>query len=397
MVASGNMPNRSIALDVFRGMTVALMILVNNPGSWDHIYWPFEHAAWNGLTPTDLVFPFFLFAVGNAAALVLPKLRERSRLPGNHDYFLKVMKRTVLIFTIGFFLGWFPFFAWVHDALIFKSWTMMNGHGVEVGIRIMNVLQRIAVCYGLACGLLYLFPKRVLEMSGAILIFYWGLCMTFGHGPFPYSQEGFFGTGIDRLILGPLHLYQGDGPNFDPEGLMSSLPGIAQVMLGYWAGQKLREKKKQAFYWQGALLVGVGLLWSLVMPLNKKLWTSSYVMVTTGLALIVLALLVARLDEKSGASKSPGIVIRFFEAFGKNPLFIYVFSSFLPKLLSLIRVPSGFPQEEEVTPFKWFYEHVCTQLPGPPENGSLLYAALLVLLYGWIALKLDERKIYVRV
>ncbi len=177
---------RSRALDVFRGFTVALMILVNNPGSWSFIYPPFEHAPWHGLTPTDLVFPFFLFAVGNALSLVSPDL-------------MKSAKRTALIFLIGLFLNWFPLFTWVGNDFVFKSWTWVNAEGLEVGLRILGVLQRIALAYGLAALFCSLFKKHILLVSVLLLAFYWVLCISFGVGDI-YSLEGWFGTKIDKLI-----------------------------------------------------------------------------------------------------------------------------------------------------------------------------------------------------
>jgi len=382
---------RSIALDVFRGLTVALMILVNNPGSWSHVYAPLLHAPWHGFTPTDLVFPFFLFAVGNASAIVLPRLWEENR----SLFFQKVLKRTLLIFLIGLCLNWVPFFVWVGDELKFKSWTWINAEGIEVGLRIFGVLQRIALSYGLAAVLCYFFPKRVLATSLVLLLIYWGLCLIFGHGPDIYSIEGWFGTHVDRFLFGPVHLYQGDGAPFDPEGLTSALPSVAQVMLGFWAGNKLIKTEKRLvlreFALYGLAMVGVGLLWSLVHPINKKIWTGSYVLVTTGLALWLLAILVGQLDIKG----KRGWWVTVMEAFGKNPLFIYVMSGLIPKTLALTRIPHL--DGKYLTPFQWFYEHVCAHFPGSPNNGSLLYAIILVSAYGALALWLDKKKIYFKV
>ena len=371
---------RSRALDVFRGLTVALMILVNNPGSWGSVYPPFLHAPWHGLTPTDLVFPFFLFAVGNALSLVSPDLK-------------KSLKRTILIFLIGLGLNWVPMFTWVGDDLIFKSWTWINTEGAEVGLRIMGVLQRIALAYGFASVFCFFFKRQVFLVSVLLLILYWGLCAWLGTGDV-YSIEGWFGTSLDRMIFGSLHLYQGEGVAFDPEGLMSTIPSISQVLLGFWAGEKLKsfgsEKILKNFSGTGSLLILAGVIWDFIHPINKKIWTGSYVLVTTGLALILLGFLVEALDVKKQKLKWAG----FFEAFGKNPLFIFVMSALIPKTLGLIRIPAG---EKFLTPFQWFYENVCALFPGPPENGSLLYALILVGGYGVLVWWMDKRKIYVRV
>lgn len=382
--------SRSLALDVFRGLTVALMILVNNPGTWSHIYDPLEHAPWHGLTPTDLVFPFFLFAVGNAQSLVLPRIWETN----TKKYFLKkVWKRTLFIFLIGLFLNWYPFFTWIGDELKFKSWTWVNAEGFETGIRIMGVLQRIALAYGISAVLEYLFPKKVLTVSLILLGVYWGLCLLFG-GADPFSLEGFFGTAFDRSVLGTAHVYLGEGVPFDPEGLMSTLPAVAQVMLGYWVGRILvafnPRRTMKALLKRGTNLLLLGLLISPLIPLNKKIWTSSYVLVTTGLAILILALLVYLFDRKNLRPR----FMKFFEAFGKNPLFIFVLSGLVPKTMSLIRIPQG---EKFLTPLQWFYETVCSKFPGPPENGSLLYAVILVSLYGALAIWMDKKKIYLKV
>ena len=181
------MQKRFYSLDIFRGATVALMILVNNPGSWSHIFPPLEHALWEGCTPTDLVFPFFLFAVGNAMAFVIPRLKEKSQTL----FFQKIFKRSVIIFALGLFLNWLPFFYWHNDSLVFKQWAFLNtdsnGNSFEDGVRIMGVLQRIAVCYFLASIIAYYFNfKKVIYISLAVLLAYWFATWFFG-GQNPYS------------------------------------------------------------------------------------------------------------------------------------------------------------------------------------------------------------------
>jgi predicted acyltransferase len=375
--------NRSLALDVFRGLTVALMILVNNPGTWSHVYAPFAHAKWHGLTPTDLVFPFFLFAVGNALALVMPRLRESG------EYGSIVFKRTLIIFTIGFFMNWFPGFVWIGDSLIFKSWTWINAEGVLVGLRILGVLQRIALAYGLSALILYFFEKKSIAISIFILLVYWFLCYSLGTGDV-YSLDGWFGTGIDRKILGEVHLYQGEGVAFDPEGFMSTVPSISQVLLGYWAGKTLLEKNLKQLIVAGLGMLILGCCWHYIHPINKKIWTGSYVLVTTGLALWLLSAVYWLLDVKKISNKATA----FFEAYGKNPLFIYILSLFVPKTFSLVRIPQD---DKFLTPLQWFYENVCAFFPGDPKNGSLLYSVILVGLYGIVAICLNKKKIYFKV
>lgn len=381
---------RSIALDVFRGLTVALMIMVNNPGSWAYMYEPLKHAPWHGLTLTDLVFPFFLFAVGNAQSLVFPKFFEQNT---KKYFFKKVWRRTLIIFSIGFLLNWFPFFTWVGNELIPRSWTWFNQDGIEVGIRVMGVLQRIALAYGLSATIIYFFPKKVLSIGIFILMFYWGLCVLLGSGDV-YSLEGFFGTKWDRLIFGNVHLYRGEGVAFDPEGLVSTIPAVAQVMFGYWIGRILvafnPRRTMKALIKRGVIFTILGLVVSLAHPINKKIWSSSYVFITTGLGILLLALSVYVLDRKKMKLKTSYL----FEAYGKNPLFIFVLSSIIPKFMGLIRISY---EGKSVNPLQWFYETVCAKFPGPPENGSLLYSLVLMVLYGMLAVYLDRKKIYIKV
>src|SRR5690606_17626035 len=326
------MNKRYYSLDVFRGATVALMILVNNPGSWSHLFSPLAHARWHGCTPTDLVFPFFLFAVGNAMAFVMPRLRES----GDAAFWKKIGKRTVLIFGIGLFLNWWPFVQWQGDSLVFKHWVSPDNP--DRGIRILGVLQRIALAYCFASILVYyLREKWVIGVSAAILLVYWGVCAAFG-GADPYSLAGWFGTAIDKAILGIPHMYKGEGVPFDPEGLMSTLPAIVQVVIGYLTGHYIRAQGQVRWVWPklpipdmpiykmlaglfaaAVLLYVGGLFWGLAFPINKKIWTSSYVFYTSGLALLALGTaiwFVEVLNVRNGLT-------RFFDVFGKNPLFIF--------------------------------------------------------------------------
>lgn len=410
------MNQRYYSLDVFRGATVALMILVNNPGSWSHMYSPLAHAPWHGLTPTDLVFPFFLFAVGNAMAFVMPRFQQA----GDAHFWKKVVKRTVLIFVIGLLLHWSPFVQWKEGALALKPWEWTNAAGDTVGIRIPGVLQRIALCYFFASVIVYYAKPRGAFLIGALLLLlYWALCIL-GNPADPYSLTGWFGNDIDKAIFSPAHLYRGESLNgkpyvFDPEGLMSTIPAITQVIFGYLVGdyiikkgkmfaQDANETVKQLGPFQmltGLFLAAVALLfagyaWSLSFPVNKKIWTSSYVLVTTGLAITVLATLIYAIEIKG----KRGWWSSFFDVFGKNPLFIFVLSGFLPRLLGLIRIPNGFTESgapKYLSPFSWYYENVAKQIPGAPENGSLFYAITMILTYWAIVYWMDKKKIYVKV
>jgi len=388
---------RFYSLDVFRGATVALMIMVNNPGSWGHIYAPFEHAPWHGATPTDLVFPFFLFAVGNAMAFVIPRLEKA----GTTAFLKKVFTRTLLIFAIGLFLNWSPFVKWSGDSLVFKHWV--DPENPTSGIRILGVLQRIALSYFFASLIVFFFKIRGAYFTSFLLLLgYWVLCLLLGTPGDPYSMNGYFGTAIDKSILGVAHMYKGEGVPFDPEGLISTLPSIVQVIFGYFVGNYIQQKGKSYemlsnLFVAGSILIFTGLCWDLVFPMNKKIWTSSFVLYTSGLAMTVLSIFIYLIEFK----QVRGAWSRFFDVFGKNPLFIFVLSGFLPRILALLRWVDHVDPETGKTvytsAFPWFYEHICKPVSDNLKNGSLLYAICMIAFYWSIVYLLDRKRIYIKV
>jgi len=377
------MNQRFYSLDVFRGATVALMILVNNPGSWGHIFPPLEHASWHGVTPTDLVFPFFLFAVGNAMAFVMPKLDAA----GEGAFWKKVITRSLLIFGIGMFLNWFPFIKY-GDAGNFVAKPFEN-------LRIFGVLQRIAVSYFFASVIVHYFKVRGSFVVGMfILLFYWFLCVAANPSD-PFSLNGWFGTNIDKAN-------HGEGVAFDPEGLMNSFAAIVQVILGYLVGNYILQKGKthemlNGLFVAGCVLVFAGFCWDMVFPLNKKIWTSSYTIYTTGLALLILSMMIYLLDFKN----TKAAWSRFFDVFGKNALFIFAMSALIPKSLALIRISNGFTtagKPKYLSPLSWFYETLCKPIfPGDPRIGSLIYAFCFIGMMWFLAWLLDKKKIYIKV
>lgn len=396
------MNQRFYSLDVFRGATVALMILVNNPGSWEHIYTPLEHAPWHGCTPTDLVFPFFLFSVGNALAFVIPKLA----VAGEAAFWRKILMRSLLIFLIGLMLNWFPFIKWNDNHLVFKPWQYIDAEGNPAGVRILGVLQRIALAYLLAAVIIRFCKARGSFVAACfILLAYWFLCVAANPAD-PFSLQGWFGTAIDKSILHDAHMYHGEIVNgspvvFDPEGFMSLFAAIVQVILGYLVGNYIVNKGRipemlNGLFVSACVLVFAGLCWNMVFPLNKKIWTSSFTVYTTGIALLSLSVFIYIIEFKGWR----GWWSKFFDVFGKNPLFIFILSGVLPRLLSLIRIQQGFNPEGKpvyTSPFGWFYEHICKPASPNLNNGSLLYAVCTVLLYWLIALWMDKKSIYIKV
>lgn len=384
------MTQRLASLDVLRGAAVALMILVNNPGSWQHLYPPLAHAPWHGCTPTDLVFPFFLFAVGNALALVMPTLQAGDAAA----FWRKVARRTALIFIIGLALNASPFVRWSPEGeLVLRQWETL---------RYMGVLQRIALAWGAAAIIVWAWgAKGAWRAAAALLVGYWLVAMFFGQAGDSYSLQGWFGHVIDRALLGESHLYKGEGMPFDPEGLASTPGAVAQVLLGYLAGDRVRRGSANAdlvarLFVAAALALVVAYVWQLEFPLNKKIWTSSYVLHTTGLALATLALLVWRIEVQGRR----GVWVRFFEVFGKNALFVFVLSGFVPRVLALARWSDGVDAEGKprwMTPLPWVYRTLFADLGSDPRLGSFLFSVANLALYWALAAWLDRRRIYIRV
>lgn len=368
---------RYLALDILRGMTIALMILVNTPGSWSHIYAPFRHAAWHGFTPTDLVFPAFLFVVGNAMSFSLKKYEARSE----QDFLKKVLKRGLLIFVIGLFLSAFPFVYRSGGELVLKDLT---------NVRIMGVLQRIALCYLFASLIIHYFKlKKSLIIGGVILLGYWAIMWFFGNSPDPYGLKTNAALKFDLMIFAEENLWKGFGFPFDPEGLLSTLPAIVNVIFGYAAGvfiQKSGNNLKTV--WKLAIaavvFIGIALLWDIYFPINKGIWTSSFVMYSTGWTLLLLSALIG-IIEVAGFKKWA----YFFEAFGKNPLFIFVMSGLVVMLMNVIYVNGRAlkPLLYEKFYLSWLNDY----------NASLLFAISYMVLMWLLGYWLDKRKIYIKV
>ena len=372
---------RFLALDVFRGMTICFMIIVNTPGSGAEPFAPLEHARWHGFTPTDLVFPSFLFAVGNAMSFSLDKYRQIS----NAAFLTKIFKRTLLIFLLGYLMYWFPFFRLDAEGSVASA---------PIGnTRIMGVLQRIALCYFFASLLIhYLSAKKVVIASVILLIGYWFLLLLFGDTSQPFSMLGNAGEYLDKFLMGNNHLYHGEGIPFDPEGWLSTIPAIVNVVIGYYAGRFIQKSGRgydtlARLMLVGSLFIFVALCWNMVFPINKKLWTSPFVLLTTGLDLIILSSLIFITEiKKWNQYKWPN----FFLVFGRNPLFIYLLSELLVVAFYMIRTA---PRENLYGKInKVFFQAIA-----PGAIGSLLFAVCYMLLCWSIGWWLNKRKIYIRV
>jgi predicted acyltransferase len=366
---------RLLSLDIFRGITIAAMTIVNNPGTWSAIYWPLEHAEWNGWTPTDLVFPFFLFIVGVSITLAFARRLEEGA-PVKPMY-LKVVKRSLIIFGIGLFLNGFPHFN-LSD------------------IRIPGVLQRIAVCY-LITGLIFLSTKVRTQaiIAVALLVFYW-IVMTKiaapGFSAGDLTKEGSLASYVDRVVFGP-HVWK-QAKVYDPEGILSTIPAIATCLFGVLTGHWLRSEKSQhekvaGLFVAGAICTMIGWAWNPFFPINKALWTSSYVMFTAGLALQLLALCYWFVDIKGYKRWAWPFIV-----FGVNAIALFVGSALMVKLMEVIKIPE--PDGAKTSLEGWIFHHFF--LPySSPVNASLAYAIAFVLFWLFLMWLLYRKRIYIKV
>ncbi|MGB3774024.1 MAG: heparan-alpha-glucosaminide N-acetyltransferase domain-containing protein [Leeuwenhoekiella sp.] len=368
---------RYFALDVLRGMTIALMILVNTPGSWSTIYAPFMHASWHGFTLTDLVFPTFLFVIGNAASFSLKKYENRSE----NAFLSKIFRRTASIFLIGLLLNAFPFVYRADDGVHFIDFST---------VRIMGVLQRIALCYCVASLILHYFKLKVALVAGVMIVLgYWAILWFFGTHPDPYSLENNAALRLDQYFFREINLYGGFGIPFDPEGLLSTLPAVVNVIAGYAAGvfiQKSGNTRRTIINLAiaGLVLLLVAELWNPYFPINKAIWTSPFVLVSTGWDLLIIGALILIIEIKNFKGWT-----YFFEAFGRNPLFIFIMSGVVITLMNVIHIDG---QSLHVL----IYQNLFLSWLNP-YNASLGFAICYVTLMWLLGYVLDRNKIYIKV
>lgn len=378
-------PKRLLALDILRGITIAGMILVNNPGSWGHIYAPLEHASWNGLTPTDLVFPFFMFIMGVSTYFSLRKYEFKF----SASALLKILRRTAVIFLIGMFIAWFGLFLrGTLSGASFWEAVLNFDH-----IRILGVMPRLAICYGAGSLIaLWLRHKWLPTFVGAMLVIYTVILLC-GHG-FEFADHNIISI-VDHKVLGPDHMYadtvDGVTLKFDPEGLLSTLPSIAHMLIGFICGGWLisikdnRDRINRLFI-LGTVLTFAGFLLSYGLPINKKIWSPTFVLTTCGLASSFLGLLIWIIDIK-GKKKW----CRFFEVFGINPLFLYCLGAILSIVMGAI--PAG-----ETTLKGWIYKDVLMPVCCDDATlASLIFAILFVIVNWLVGLILYKKKIYIKI
>jgi len=366
---------RLLSLDIFRGITIAGMILVNNPGTWDEVYAPLLHADWHGVTPTDWIFPFFIFIVGVAIAYALGKRKEQVN---RKALIQKIVKRTLIICGIGLFLNGFPYF--------------------NLGtIRIPGVLQRIALVYGATSMLfLYLNPRQLFWVGVGCLLGYWGL-MTLvpvpGVGAPNLEPSTNLGAWLDRTVMNG-HLWS-QSKTWDPEGLLSTLPAIGTGISGVLAGLWLRKpgdgyQKASGLLAIGVILLALAGIWDLVFPINKKIWTSSYVLYTSGAALLFLGTVYWLVDLKGYKAWTKPFVV-----YGTNALFVFVMSGLVAKLLYTIKWTTE--AGEEITAKTWLWESVYEPAFASVKLASLAFAMTNVLFFLALSWVLYVKKIFIKV
>lgn len=365
-------PGRLLSLDVFRGITIAAMILVNKPGTWEAVYPPLRHADWHGWTPTDLIFPFFLFIVGVSITLSLAgKVTAGSR---RRDLYLKIIRRSLVIFALGLLIYGFP------------SYDLST-------LRIPGVLQRIAVCY-LVASIIFIKTdwKGQSIIAAALLLLYWLVMMVApvpGYGAGDLSREGNLSAYLDRLLLSG-HIYT---PLYDPEGILSTVPAIATtlfgILAGHWLGSRRDEMEKTAgLFVAGAFAIFTGWAWGAAFPINKALWTSSYTVFTAGMAAQFLALCYWIIDIKDYRQWATPFVV-----FGVNAITVYVLSTIMVMTLDVWHIQAD---GMEVSLKAYLFDQLFASWAAPAK-ASLMWAISYLLIWYALMWLLYRKRIFIKV
>jgi predicted acyltransferase len=398
-------PPRLVALDAFRGLTVAAMLLVNDPGSWGHMFRPLEHAAWNGWTPTDLIFPFFLFIVGITTGLSIDS--RRSRGASDADLLRQILRRSALIAAIGLLMSWFPFFTWDSIAGVADPSLLQRIADRPLHVRIPGILQRIGVVYGaVALIALRTSVRTQIAIACGILLAYWATLTLV-----PVPDTGVPGWTVfdhpastlaawtDRTLLDWSALGWGnhiwaETKTWDPEGLLSTIPAIATAILGLIGGRWLSGSRPLAERIAGLLAAGAivamaGCVWGWAFPINKNLWTSSFVLLTGGLAAMTLGVCMWLIDDLGIRRWAAPFVI-----FGANPLVAFAGSEAAARLIySVVTVPSGDGRAPLASA-------VYRSIYAPwlePRMASLAFAISFVLVWLGVLTLLYRRRIFLKV
>ena len=412
------------SIDIFRGLTMALMVIVNNPGDWSNIYAPFKHAEWNGCTPTDLVFPFFVFAMGMAVPF------SRTKPGGITIDFLKTITiRSLRIINLGLMLNFFThinigeleglplmlirvaiavFIGWLmlgkfknniklFSALaVFGIFILLAYSGLDdyKNVRLPGVLQRLGVIYFLGALIYKAFNfKSQLILGSVILLAYWAVMALLnipGIGAPNYEIGTNFSAYIDQLLLNG-HMWIATDNKWDPEGVLSTVPAIVSFLFGVWCGKYMKEAKHSFGYFvaTGLLLIIIGQIWNLSFPINKSFWSSSYVIYTSGLGILIMGILIAVFDNKKDNSFS-----KFFVMWGMNPMILFYGSGLIPRALNMIKLGDS---ENSAGILTYFYRTAIVPIFNEPKNASLTYALINVLFWTLILLWFKRKNLLFKV
>ena len=379
---------RLLSLDILRGITIAGMLLVNNPGTWSYIYRPLAHAEWIGLSPTDLVFPFFVFCMGVAMAFSLKKFNYKLSGP----LMWKIVRRTVILFLIGWAVQWFSHLV----RGLCKGDPFSEAVNNLATLRYLGVFQRLALVYFFGSLCAVLFSRKFIPWLVGIILVVYALILALGNG-YDFSLNNIIAQ-IDNSVLGTDHMYHesayGESISFDPEGILSTLPCIAHVLIGYLVGRMIlsvhnnTERVTTMLLW-GTVMLLAGWLLQYGIPCGKKMWSSTFVLITCGMAMCIQAMLIYFVDIKG--HKRWG---RFFESFGVNPLALYLLGSILAILFGAI--PIGHDAEGgNITIHSavyHFFQSFCDNY-----TASALYAIAFVMLNWIVGHVLYKKKIYIKI
>ena len=379
---------RLLSLDILRGITIAGMLLVNNPGTWEHIYPPLDHAEWIGLTPTDLVFPFFMFVMGVSMYFSLSKFKFK--LSGSA--MLKICRRTVVLFLIGWLVQWFGM--WLRGLYDPESHFFVKMFG---SLRILGVFQRLALVYFFGSMIAMLFKSKFIPWIIGIILVVYAFILGLGNG-YEFSLNNILSQ-VDIAVLGEDHMYHeeafGQKLALDPEGILSTLPCIAHVLIGLMMGKCIntvfnnRDRIVEIAVW-GAVMLLVGWLLQYGIPCSKKAWTSSYVLITCGMASCILAMLIYCIDIKGHDRWC-----RFFQAFGVNPLFCYLVGTLFSIVFGALRL--GVNQAGDPVTIHTLIHDGCKAITWSPEAASCLYAITFVFITWCFGFILYKKKIYIKI
>jgi len=379
---------RLLSLDILRGITIAGMLLVNNPGSWSHLYKPLGHAEWIGLTPTDLVFPFFVFCMGVSMSFSLKKFNYKLSRP----LLWKIVRRTVILFLIGWIVQWFGHLV----RGLCRGDAFADAVNNLDSLRYLGVFQRLALCYFFGSLIAVLFNRKFIPWIIGIILVAYAIILQVGHG-YDFSLDNVIAR-IDNAVLGSDHMYHesafGERISFDPEGILSTLPCIAHVLIGYAAGRMIlsyhnnMDRLTRLLLW-GSVMLLAGWLLQYGIPCGKKMWSTTFVLITCGMAMCIQGMLIYFVDVKGHKRWC-----RFFEAFGVNPLALYLLGTVLAILFGAI--PVGHGADGSVTTIHSvihnFYLSWCDEY-----SASALYAVTFVLLNWVVGYVLYKKKIFIKI